>query len=183
MKKRMATLAIVGAMAVTAMAPATVFAATPATSNSNVYYEKGTGSPDEQGRYVISFPADIVFDDNGDANANQEVELKKITTDNLPPTLSVAIAVSSGNGMKLKDSGSTEIGYSITYSGTNVTSDNVISGTTTAGTAGTPQTIANLKTDGDAIVGVAEMETSTLASIQRGVEFRDVLTYTATHSE
>lgn len=181
MKKRMATLAIVGAMAVTAMAPATVFAATPVTSNSNVYYEKGTGSPDEQGRYVISFPADIVFDDNGDANATQEVALKKITTDELPTTLSVQIDVATANGMKLKNNNTT-INYSLVFSGNGVTGTNELN-TTTAGTENAKLTVANLTPTDNTIAGTAVMETSSLASIQRGVEFKDVLTYTATHSE
>ena len=50
----MATLAIAGAMAVAAMAPATVFAA---TGQSDVYYKHGAGAPGgSDGSYVDRIP-------------------------------------------------------------------------------------------------------------------------------
>ena len=177
MKRKITTFAMVGAMAVAALAPATAFAA-PVTSDSQVYYMKGADTPDAQGRYVISFPANIVFADDGNSSSTHEIALKAVTGVTLPTNLSVKMEVSSKNGMKLKDATAadkTEIGYSITYTGGNgVTLNN------TNGAAGTKVALGSF-TQAETWSGAPEMETTNVLNVSKNTEFTDVLTYTATH--
>nr|WP_294494131.1 hypothetical protein [uncultured Mediterraneibacter sp.] len=183
MKRRMATLAIVGAMAVAAMAPATVFAAQKVESQTHVYYEKGADSPDPYGRYAISFPANIVFNDQGDTNSEQDVTLKQVGTEALPADLSVQIDVASQNGMLLKNASdvNTTLDYEITYSGDKVSAQPKIDKTTTAGTAGSAQTIATFTAADDTISGTPVMTTTNVKNVKQGVAYTDILTYSATH--
>lgn len=178
MKRKITTFAMVGAMAVAALAPATAFAA-PVTSDSQVYYMKGADTPDAQGRYVISFPANIVFADDGNSSSTHEIALKAVTGVTLPTNLSVKMEVSSKNGMKLKDATAadkTEIGYSIVYTGgSNVTLDDQ-----NAGTGGTKVELGKF-TQAETWSGAPEMETTNVLNVSKNTEFTDVLTYTATH--
>lgn len=177
MKRKITTFAMVGAMAVAALTPATAFAA-PVTSNSQVYYMKGADTPDEHGRYVISFPANIVFADDGASSSTHKIELKAVPGVILPTNLNVKMEVSSNNGMKLKDATKTdltEIGYSIIYTGgDNVTLDK------TNGTKGTKVALGSF-TQAEAWSGTPAMETTNVPNVSKNTEFTDVLIYTATH--
>ena len=178
MKRKITTFAMVGAMAVAALAPATAFAA-PVTSDSQVYYMKGADTPDDQGRYVISFPANIVFNDQGTSSPTHEIDLKAVAGTTLPGNLSVKMEVSSANGMKLKDktgTDTTEIGYSIVYTGgSNVTLDDQ-----NAGTGGTKVELGKF-TQADTWAGTPDMDTANVPNVSKNTEFTDVPTYTATH--
>ena len=178
MKRKITTFAMVGAMAVAALTPATAFAA-PVTSDSQVYYMKGADTPDdEQGRYVISFPANIVFADNGASSSTHEIELKAVPGVTLPTNLNVKMEVSSNNGMKLKDATKTdptEIGYSIIYTGGDDVTLNKTNGTATTKVA------LGSFTQAETWSGAPEMETTNVLNVSKNTEFTDVLTYTATH--
>ena len=177
MKRKITTFAMVGAMAVAALTPATAFAAAK-TSNSQVYYMKGADTPDEQGRYVISFPANIVFADNGASSSIHKIELKAVPGVTLPTNLNVKMEVSSNNGMKLKDAKNTDptvIGYSIIYTGgDDVTLDK------TNGTENTKVALGSF-TQAEEWSGTPAMETTNVPNVSKNTEFTDVLTYTATH--
>lgn len=178
MKRKITTFAMVGAMAVAALTPATAFAA-PVTSDSQVYYMKGADTPDdEQGRYVISFPANIVFADDGASSSTHEIELKAVPGVTLPTNLNVKMEVSSTNGMKLKDAtgaDKTEIGYSITYTGGNNVKLN-----NTNGAAGAKVALGSF-TQAQTWSGAPKMEITNVLNVSKNTEFTDVLTYTATH--
>ncbi len=73
MKKRLATLAILGAMTVSAVAPMSVFAA-----DTNVYYVAGAETPGgSDGGYYVTIPSDITFTDDH-VSGTQELALKKL---------------------------------------------------------------------------------------------------------
>lgn len=201
MKRRMATLAIVGAMTVTAMAPATVFAA---TGQSDVYYKHGAGAPEgSDGSYVIVFPTNITFNSQNGApsQATHKVSLQKTSeTVGLPDNLSVSLTVASENGMKLvdEDNASREVDYQIKYavdsSGKVTIGDGITSSDSTIGTDKTgsapqsPVTAANPGVKIATFTGEGTLNgTPTMdfagaqgMNIPSGTELTDILTYTAT---
>lgn len=200
MKRRMATLAIVGAMIVAAMAPATVFAA---TGQSDVYYKHGAGAPEgSDGSYVIEFPTNITFNSQNGApsQVTHKVPLQKTSeTVGLPDNLSVSLTVASENGMKLvdEDNASRKVDYQIKYAvdssgkvtiGDGITSsDNTIRTDKTGSAPQSPVTadpavkIATFTGEGT-LNGTPTMDFAGAQSmsIPSGTELTDILTYTAT---
>lgn len=202
MKRRMATLAIAGAMAVAAMAPATVFAA---TGQSDVYYKHGAGAPGgSDGFYVIVFPTNITFSsqDGSASQTSHDVSLQRTSdTVGLPEGLSVSLAVKSDNSMKLETETGTKrsVDYQIEYSVNNgdqstvaigsgiSTNDNKI-GTDDKGTpavvnAQSDVVIATFTGEGT-LKGSPSMDfvSAQTMKIPGGTELTDVLTYTATQT-
>ena len=96
MKKRLATLAIVGAMAVSAVAPMTVFAS---TSETEVKYVTGAVTPGGgDAGYYVTIPTDIVFQNTTDT-VDQTLELKAADdVKGLPFGLTVNVTVESAQG-------------------------------------------------------------------------------------
>lgn len=193
MKKRMATLAIVGAMAVAAMAPATVFAA---TGQSEVYYKHGAGAPEgSDGSYVITFPTNITFNSNTGlpSETTHDVTLSR-TSDKvgLPKDLSVSLEVKSDNSMKLEDANGHSVNYQIKYAAaaassstvtveTSLTDSKIGSDTAAAGAnnAASDTTIATFTGEGT-LEGTPTMYLDGTKELPSGTELTDVLTYTAT---
>ena len=93
MKKRLATLAILGAMTVSAVAPMSVFAA---ESETEVKYITGAVTPGGgDAGYYVTIPSDIMFQDTATA-VEQKLELKPVdTTKGLPYGLEVGVGVAS----------------------------------------------------------------------------------------
>lgn len=91
MKRRIATLAIVGAMAVAAVAPATVFAS-PANNQTTVGYVPGGTSIGELDAVVV-VPKDTVFDKLGQEIEGFDVEALKLDS------TGAYTAVSSNNAL------------------------------------------------------------------------------------
>ena len=183
-KKRLATLAIVGAMTVSAVAPMSVFAAgTPQTGESNVMYVAGAVTPGgSDGGYYVTIPSDIVFTDDN-ASGTQELSLKKLSSATLPSNLSVSVTVSSTNDGQLKNTSvapSVALDYQVDYSGQsgsgtagNETLSNATPDSVNVGTFTGEGTLTGSATLLDKVADVS-------ATVPNGTEFTDVLTYTIT---
>ncbi|BCZ27339.1 hypothetical protein EUBC25_14260 [Claveliimonas bilis] len=173
MKKRLATLAILGAMTVSAVAPMSVFAANPEQHKTDVMYVTGAVTPGGgDAGYYVTVPADIVFTDTVKTGA-QKLELKSTDPDRaLSDDLLVSVTVSSEKLGYLESDGtatSEKLEYNVNYGGspteTILNKDNhtdVLAGT--------------LSKSAPAINGTATL-TSEVKNVPVGTEFKDVLTY------
>lgn len=118
MKRRLATLAIVGAMTIAAMAPATVFAADNDTTTVN-YNASGITPPTGNGSYYVNIPADVTLSTTGAAGAKaMNVTLHKsgVANTTLPDNLTVQVKVYSNTSYTLGTSGVYQLTYPITQS-------------------------------------------------------------------
>lgn len=104
MKRRLATLAIVGAMAVAAMAPATVFAAN--NGDVDVKYMSGVLRPEHGlGTYYVTIPSSVNFAAQGETE-DMQVELHRNDVNTtLDTNLEVEVGVHSANDYTLKNNG------------------------------------------------------------------------------
>lgn len=181
MKRRIATLAIVGAMAVAAVAPATVFAS-PANNETTVGYVPGGTSIDELSAIVV-VPKDAAFDklggtiDNFDVKAlvaNGEGNYVQVSTTNRL-SKNIDVKVTSKNKGVLKN-GVEESGLTYTYkTGTDYSTDVTLASNDAA--VGTFDADAQ---GGD--IGVIKgqlklTDTATIDDADFGQSFTDVLTY------
>ena len=181
MKKRLATLAIVGAMAVSAVAPMTVSAA-----EVDVMYVTGAevpGGPDAG--YFVTFPSNIIFTDST-RDAKQVLSLKKQDANTvLPANLNVNVKVTSAGDAQLKND--------VAASGVALDYQIEFAGAANSATAGNG-TLAN-KTPDDVLVGSFTGEGTLTGSatlldtaadlnltVPNGTQFTDVLTYTITQT-
>lgn len=182
MKRKLATMAIVGAMAVTAVAPATVFAA---TGQTNVTYVAGAVAPGgADSGYYVTIPADIMFTDDV-KTGTQELELVRMEDVTLPTDLNVTVTVTSTKGAVMQDANNAySVPYTVDYSGT---------GASATGSAEKGTGTLNGSTHDDVSVGSFSGEgiikaTATLGtvpsnmSIEKGTQFTDILTYTITQT-
>lgn len=172
MKRKLATMAIVGAMAVTAVAPATVFAATDQTT---VQYVKGAVVPEgADGSYYVLVPADITFTDNM-KTGSQNLYLRSTAggeeLSDLNPSLSVSVSVKSANAMTLTSGSYAALNYSLNFDSSYPVTD------------GNDTEIGTLTINDKDILGTAELTTDT-ADIEapKGTIFKDTLTYTITQT-
>ena len=180
MKKRLATLAIVGAMAVSAAAPMSVFAA-----DTNVYYVAGAETPGGSGSgYYVTIPSDITFTDENVAGS-QVLELKKLDSATLPANLKVDVTVSSTNDGQLKNATaapSAGLDYQVEYVG-QTGSSTAGNGTLATGTS-TGVAVGSFTGEGTLTGEATLLETAEDAGITvaNGTVFNDVLTYTITQA-
>ena len=177
MKRKLATMAIVGAMAVTAVAPATVFAA---TGQTNVTYIAGAVAPGgEDSGYYVTIPADIMFTD-GVKTGTQELELVAMEDVALPSDLSVSVEVSSNGDAQLTQAGGTnKLAYTVTYDEASVTGATAGNGTLKTGTSSNVS-VGTFTGEGT-LTGTATLtKTAEEAgfTVAKGTQFTDVLTYT-----
>lgn len=109
MKRRMVTLAIVGAMAVAAMAPATVFASgTPINGEGQtaISYTVGGEPVTDDGSVVVMIPAAVELQQSGTKALDLTLKVRTDTgyvnasTGN-PSGVNVAVTVHSTNGFKV----------------------------------------------------------------------------------
>lgn len=173
MKRKLATMAIVGAMAVTAVAPATVFAA-PSEHQTTVQYVNGAVVPDgSNGTYYVLIPSDITFTDTT-TTGTQNLELRSTaggtTLTDLPSDLAISVDVKSANNASLTASGYSGLSYSVEYTGSKTLDDSV--GANTDLDLG-QLTIAKPKIDGTATLGAGQTVSS-----PKGTVYKDTLTYT-----
>lgn len=113
MKRRLATLAIVGAMAVASLAPATVFAVSQ--GNTTVSYTAGgITPPGGSGAYYVTIPSATVLLDSGDSNMDVLLKGNSAAGVAIPTGLEVTVRVHSTNGYTLSTDGT----YTLTYSDT-----------------------------------------------------------------
>ena len=176
MKKRLATLAILGAMTVSAVAPMSVFAA-----DTNVYYVAGAETPGgSDGGYYVTIPSDITFTDDH-VSGTQELALKKLDSAALPSNLKVDVTVRSANDAQLKNTSvapSAALDYQIEYNGATGSatagSATLANGSATSVSVGSFTGVGTL-TGAATLIEKAEDEGITVAN---GTEFKDVLTYT-----
>lgn len=184
MKRRIATLAIVGAMAVAAMAPATVFAS-PNNNQTTVGYVPGGTAIDDIDALVI-VPKDTMFASNGGTIAKFDVKAQVFDATNskyiditaanqLKKAITVDVASKNGGKLKAADS-TTEATY--TYYKDNNPSDGTTDEITfTAGdTYVNIGTIAVTTTDG-LLKGGLIMGEANFTDADYGKTFSDVLTY------
>lgn len=158
MKKRMVTLAIVGAMAVAAMAPATVFARevdTSANSQTAVSYNANGSQVTTDGQVVAIIPKAVALDGSGGTTA-LNVSLQVATssgTYTIPDATTnpigavIDMSVSSANDFEVVSSGSAT-GYAYTYTSgsyNSATAPDAVVATFTDGTGGSG---ANYTADG-----------------------------------
>ena len=168
MKKRLATLAILGAMTVSAVAPMSVFAADHQT---NVKYVNGAVTPGGgDAGYYVTIPSDIVFTDDV-TTATQKLALKSAalgdTLTDLSKTLSVSVKVQSANNAELQASGYDSMGYSVLYD----------SNQTLEADSG-EVTLDSLSVSNPSIDGTATLDGGqTPVDAPKGTVFSDTLTY------
>lgn len=180
MKKRLATLAIVGAMAVSAVAPMTVFAS---TSETTVKYVTGAVAPGGvDAGYYVTVPADIVFTDDN-KTGRQTLELKAADeTKGLPFGLEVAVTVESAQGAVVSSGSYGELKYSVDYTTGGGTGklEEATPGNPTAVEVGTLQTKTDSTTGTEllTITGTANLLEEAATGTPKGTVFEDVLTYT-----
>ena len=180
MKKRLATLAILGAMTVSAVAPMSVFAA---ESETEVKYITGAVTPGGgDAGYYVTIPSDIMFQNTTD-KVEQKLELKA-TDENkgLPFGLAVDVTVSSAQGAKVSSGSYGELKYEVDYSTGGGT------GKLNETTPGNPDAVevGTLKSKTDAatedanltITGQAQLKEDAAKGTPKGTTFEDLLTYT-----
>lgn len=187
MKRRFTTLAIAGAMAVTAMAPATVFAS-PANNQTTVGYTAG-GTHIENINAVVIVPKDTMFDSIGghidlfdvtamvyDATANNNAGgYVDVDADSQLPS-EIEVSVESTNSWNLK-SGNSSLTYKY-YTGHYSAGQNEateVSGSTLNGVVGT-MSGENGSLQGNLVMDAGQ----TVSDADYGKVFTDVLTYTFT---
>ena len=118
MKKRLATLAILGAMTVSAVAPMSVFAApSPVNSETTVKYITGAATPGGgDAGYYVTIPSDIMFQNTTDT-VDQTLELKAADDNKgLPFGLEVGVTVTSAQGAVVSSGTYGELKYEVDYS-------------------------------------------------------------------
>lgn len=180
MKRRIATLTIVGAMAVAAMAPATVFAA-PNNNQTTVGYTAG-GTWIEDGNAVVIVPKDTMFQELGGTieNFNVTSMVWDTTTDsyvNVDSTHTLAkaikVRVSSANTWELHDTASAgQSATTLAYDYFKTEDDTQISN------AQSNNEVGELSGSTGSIGGYLTMEsTAAITSADYGKTFTDVLTY------
>lgn len=179
MKKRLATLAIVGAMAVAAMAPATVFAA-PSQHRTTVQYVNGAVVPDgSNGTYYVLVPSNITFTDTT-KSAAQNLELRSTaggtTLTDLPSNLAISVNVQSKNGALLTTSGGyTSLKYTVDYGGGKTLNQDT--------GANTDLDLGQLTINAPKINGTATLTDGQTVSSPKGTIYQDTLTYTIEQEE
>lgn len=109
MKRRLATLAIVGAMAVASLAPATVFAASQGTTTVS-YTAGGLIPPGGSGAYYVTIPSATVLPDSGTANMDVVLKGNNAAGTAIPTDLEVTVRVYSTGNYALGNGT-----YSLTY--------------------------------------------------------------------
>lgn len=179
MKKRLATLAIVGAMAVSAVAPMTVFAS---TSETEVKYVTGAVTPGGgDAGYYVTIPSDIVFQNTTDT-VDQTLELKAAdAVKGLPFGLTVNVTVESAQGAVVNNATYGSLKYKVDYTTGG-------GGTLKEGNTGdpTPVNVGTLKSKTDSatndakltLTGKAQLLDEATAGTPKGTVFVDTLTYT-----
>ena len=179
MKKRLATLAIVGAMAVSTVAPMTAFAANPATHNTKVNYISGAVNPGGPvSNYYVTIPSDIAFTDTL-TTAEQKLELKALPDKTLSTTLKVGVTVTSNGGALLKSNPETEsLNYNVDFTGEGADTD----GQKLDSQNASNRTVGSLTPTVAAITGTASLEDKASASVAKGTVFADTLVYTITET-
>lgn len=173
MKKRLATLAIVGAMAVSAAAPMTAFA-----HETNVYYVAGAenpGGPDSN--YYVTVPADINFTDSN-KTAEQALGLRALPGETLSDTLKVSVKVSSADAKLSSNPATEDLAYNVDFTGEGVDAD----GGKLDTTKHTDVNVGVLTADASDIQGIATLEQTASTGVAIGTVFTDVLTYTITET-
>ena len=181
----MATLAIVGAMAVAAMAPATVFAS-PADNQTTVGYVPG-GTPITDINAIVVVPKDTMFKTNGGTIENFNVEAKVLNADGtkyIPVDSSnhiekdITVKVQSKNKGKLVAADSTA---DVSYTYTNVT--NSSTSVTLTGADPVELDVIEATSDSGIIEGKLTMNKATFTEADHGQAFVDTLTYTFSTNE
>ena len=182
MKKRLATLAILGAMTVSAVAPMSVFAA---ESETTVKYIAGAVTPGGgDAGYYVTIPSDIMFQNTTDT-VDQTLELKAADDNKgLPFGLEVGVTVTSAQGAVVSSGTYGELKYEVDYS------KNGGTGKLNETTPGNPDAVevGTLKSKTDAatddanltITGKAQLKEDAAKGTPKGTTFEDILTYTIT---
>ena len=186
MKKRLATLAILGAMTVSAVAPMSVFAApSPVNSETTVKYITGAATPGGgDAGYYVTIPSDIMFQ-NTTGTVDQTLELKAADDNKgLPFGLEVGVTVTSAQGAVVSSGTYGELKYEVDYS------KNGGTGKLNETTPGNPDAVevGTLKSKTDAatddanltITGKAQLKEDAAKGTPKGTTFEDILTYTIT---
>lgn len=137
MKKRMATLAIVGAVAVAAMAPATVFArdAAPGSGFTAVTYNADGLPVTTDGHVVAMIPATVTLPDTGTRALNVSLQVANADGEYVNPDAAtnpinakIQMSVTSTNEFKVTDGGLPAVKYQYTYTSGSFNSDDNASG-------------------------------------------------------
>lgn len=186
MKKRLTTLAILGAMTVSAVAPMSVFAApSPVNSETTVKYITGAATPGGgDAGYYVTIPSDIMFQNTTDT-VDQTLELKAADDNKgLPFGLEVGVTVTSAQGAVVSSGTYGELKYEVDYS------KNGGTGKLNETTPGNPDAVevGTLKSKTDAatddanltITGKAQLKEDAAKGTPKGTTFEDILTYTIT---
>ena len=186
MKKRLATLAILGAMTVSAVAPMSIFAApSPVNSETTVKYITGAATPGGgDAGYYVTIPSDIMFQNTTDT-VDQTLELKAADDNKgLPFGLEVGVTVTSAQGAVVSSGTYGELKYEVDYS------KNGGTGKLNETTPGNPDAVevGTLKSKTDAatddanltITGKAQLKEDAAKGTPKGTTFEDILTYTIT---
>lgn len=187
MKRRFTTLAIAGAMAVTAMAPATVFAS-PANNQTTVGYTAG-GTHIENINAVVIVPKDTMFDSIGGhidlfdvtamvydatANSNAGGYVDVDAAHQLSSEISVSVASDNSWNLTAGSSKLTYKYYKGSYSASQ-SADNEISGNVLNGAVGS-MSGENGSLQGNLVMDAGQ----SVSDADYGKVFTDVLTYTFT---
>lgn len=184
MKKRLATLAILGAMTVSAVAPMSVFAA---ESETEVKYITGAVTPGGgDAGYYVTIPSDIMFQDTTTA-VEQKLELKPVdAAKGLPYGLEVGVGVASAQGAVVNNATYGSLKYEVDYTA------NDGGAKLAEGSTGDPTdvVVGTLKSEstpsaGDqklALTGQAKLLQDAGVGTPKGTEFVDTLTYTITQN-
>lgn len=183
MKKRLATLAILGAMTVSAVAPMSVFAA---ESETEVKYITGAVTPGGgDAGYYVTIPSDILFVNTTEA-VEQKLELKAVDTNKgLPYGLEVGVTVESAQGAVVNNATYGSLKYQVDYAsagGAKLDENNTGDPT--------PVNVGTLKSESVPSAGDAKLELTGQAKLleeagtgtPKGTEFLDTLTYTITQN-
>ena len=186
MKKRLATLAILGAMTVSAVAPMSVFAApSPVNSETTVKYITGAATPGGgDAGYYVTIPSDIMFQNTTDT-VDQTLELKAADDNKgLPFGLEVGVTVTSAQGAVVSSGTYGELKYEVDYSKNGGTGklNETTPGNPDAVEVGTLKSKTDASTD-DAnltITGKAQLKEDAAKGTPKGTTFEDILTYTIT---
>lgn len=183
MKKRLATLAILGAMTVSAVAPMSVFAAE--THETNVKYMTGVVTPGGgDAGYYVTVPADIIFTGQNDT-ADQKLTLEAMdATVGLPLGLEVEVKAKSTNGAKVTNATYGEVAYTMDYEGGATGGGSSITDTSEVTVGTLKSNSAKGQTDADTdLVGLATLTGATPAGTPKGTTFTDTITYTITQTK
>ena len=181
MKKRLAVLAITGAMAISAVAPMMVSAA-----EVDVMYVTGAevpGGPDAG--YYVTIPSNIIFTDST-VEADQVLTLgKQDDATALPNDLNVTVTVTSTGGAQLtnKDSVTSEaLDYQIEFIGA---ADSATAGNGTLANGTSSNVSVGSFTGEGTLTGSATLIDTAddlTTPVPTGTTFTDVLTYTITQT-